>query len=63
MKSSASPGPRTEPRRLIKETRSAFKTTELIVFVVSVQGVLIASAVTSNVDDGHARKAWLYVPR
>jgi hypothetical protein len=33
----------------------------LIVFVVSV--LLIASAVTSNVDDGHARNAWLYVPR
>jgi hypothetical protein len=45
VKSSASPGkPRTEPRRLIKETRSALKPTELIVFVVSVQGVLIASA-------------------
>jgi hypothetical protein len=48
----------------IKETRSAFKTTELIVFVLSVLGVLIAAAVTDNGDDGQgfgARSAWLYV--
>ena len=47
-----------------KETTSAFKTTELIVFVLSVLGVLIAAAVTDNGDDGQgfgARTAWLYV--
>jgi hypothetical protein len=52
------------PRRLTTETKSAFKTTELIVFVVSVLGVLIAAAVTDNGDDGQgfdARTAWLYV--
>ena len=46
------------------ETKSAFKTTELIVFVLSVLGVLIAAAVTDNRDDGQgfgARSAWLYV--
>ena len=46
------------------ETKSAFKTTELIVFVLSVIGVLIAAAVTDNGDDGQgfgARSAWLYV--
>jgi hypothetical protein len=46
------------------ETKSAFKTTELIVFVLSVVGVLIAAAVTDNGDDGQsfgARSAWLYV--
>jgi hypothetical protein len=46
------------------ETKSAFKTTELIVFVLSVLGVLIAAAVTDNGDDGQgfgARSAWLYV--
>ena len=46
------------------ETKSAFKTTELIVFVLSVVGVLIAAAVTDNGDDGQgfgARAAWLYV--
>ena len=40
------------------------QTTELIVFVLSVVGVLIAAAVTDNGDDGQgfgARSAWLYV--
>ncbi|HZA03631.1 MAG TPA: hypothetical protein VE617_03640 [Propionibacteriaceae bacterium] len=57
-------GEPTAPRRLTTETKSAFKTTELIVFVVSVLGVLIAAAVTDNGDDGQgfdARTAWLYV--
>ena len=52
------------PRRQTTETKSAFKTTELIVFVLSVVGVLIAAAVTDNGDDGQgfgARTAWLYV--
>jgi hypothetical protein len=54
------------PRRSTetKETKSAFKTTELVVFVLSVLGVLIAAAVTDNGDDGQgfgARTAWLYV--
>jgi hypothetical protein len=52
------------PRRLTTETKSAFKTTELIVFVLSVVGVLVAAAVTDNGDDGQgfgARSAWLYV--
>jgi hypothetical protein len=51
-------------RRKTTETKSAFKTTELIVFVLSVVGVLIAAAVTDNGDDGQgfgARTAWLYV--
>ena len=46
------------------ETKASFKTTELIVFVASVLGVLIAAAVTDNGDDGQgfdARTAWLYV--
>ena len=52
------------PRRQTTETKSAFKTTELIVFVLSVLGVLIAAAVTDSGDDGQgfgARSAWLYV--
>ncbi len=52
------------PRRLTTETKSAFKTTELIVFVLSVVGVLVAAAVTDNGDDGQgfgARSAWFYV--
>jgi hypothetical protein len=53
-----------QPRRLTTETKSAFKTTELIVFIAAVLGVLIAAAVTDNGDDGQgfgARSAWLYV--
>ena len=52
------------PRRRSTETKSSFKTTELIVYVVAVVGVLIAAAVTDNGDDGQgfgARSAWLYV--
>jgi hypothetical protein len=51
------------PRRT-NETKSALKTTELIVFILSVLGVLIAAAVTDNGADGQgfgARSAWLYV--
>jgi hypothetical protein len=54
------------PRRTTEtnETKSALKTTELIVFVLSVLGVLIAAAVTDNDADGQgfgARSTWLYV--
>ena len=52
------------PRPVATETKASFKTTELIVFVASVLGVLIAAAVTDNGDDGQgfgARSAWLYV--
>ena len=51
-------------RRVSAETKPSFKTTELIVFVVVVVGVLIASAVIDNGDDGQgfgAKAAWLYV--
>jgi hypothetical protein len=40
------------------ETKPAFKTTELVVWAVSVLAVLIAAAVTENLD-GH--DAWKYV--
>jgi hypothetical protein len=51
-------------RRLTTETKSAFKTTELIVYILAVVGVLVASAVTDNGADNQAfgaRSAWLYV--
>ena len=53
-----------DPRPVATETKASFKTTELIVFVASVLGVLIAAAVTDNGDDGQgfgARSAWFYV--
>ena len=51
-------------RRQTTETKSAFKTTELIVYVLAVVGVLVAAAVTDNGEDGQgfgAASAWLYV--
>ena len=55
------------PRRLTTETKSAFKTTELIVYVLSVIGVLVASNMVgdgANNDGGDifaADKAWWYI--
>jgi hypothetical protein len=42
------------------ETKPSFKTTELIAYVVTVLGVLIASAVVDKSDFG-AQEAWFYV--
>ena len=47
------------------ETKAAFKTTEFIVYVVAVVGVLVASALVGD-SDGRgdvflADKAWFYV--
>lgn len=45
------------------ETKSALKTTELIVYVAAVVAVLVASAIIDENDAGGfgARQAWLYV--
>jgi hypothetical protein len=51
-------------RRLTTETKAAFKTTELIVYVLAVAGVLVASAMTDNGQDGQgfgAESAWFLV--
>ena len=50
-------------RRVSTETKAAFKTTELIAYVVTVIGVLIAAAIVDNADAGGlgAKQAWLYV--
>ena len=51
-------------RRTTSETKSAFKTTELVVYLVSVVGVLVASAVVDNAQDGqgfNAQQAWFLV--
>lgn len=47
-------------RRTGTDTKPAFKTTELVAYVLAMLGVLIASAV---VDDGvfGAKEAWFYV--
>lgn len=52
-------------RRLSTETKAAFKTTELWVYLLAVTGVLLASfLVDSNGDRGdyfRADQAWLYI--
>jgi hypothetical protein len=40
------------------ETKPAFKTTELVVWALTVAGILIAAAVTENLD---GNDAWKYV--
>jgi uncharacterized membrane protein len=47
-------------RRISTETKSSYKTTELIAFVVAVIGVLVAAAVTDASDFG-PQEAWFYV--
>ncbi len=54
----------TPARRLTTETKAAFKTTELVVYVLSVVGVLIASAMVDVNEDGQgfgAHQAWFLV--
>jgi hypothetical protein len=45
------------------ETKSAFKTTEMIAYVVAAIGVVIAGAVVDQADAGGlgAKQVWLYV--
>ena len=55
---------RTRHRSATTETKPAFKTTELIAYVVVALGILIASAMVDQNEDGQgfgADKAWLYV--
>jgi hypothetical protein len=57
----ASPDVDARPRRRAStETKASFKTTEMIVYVLSVLAVLIASEV---MDDGdfNAKEAWFFV--
>jgi len=46
--------------RVSTETKSSYKTTELIAYVVAVIGVLVASAVV-DVSDFGAQEAWFYI--
>jgi hypothetical protein len=50
-------------QRLSTETKSAYKTTELIAYVAAVVGVLIAGLIVDQADEGGlgARQVWLYV--
>jgi hypothetical protein len=46
--------------RVPTETKSAYKTTEFIAYLVAVLGVLVASAFVDATDFG-AQEAWFYV--
>ena len=51
-------------RRATTETKPALKTTELVAYVVTAIGVLTASALVDQSEDGQgfgADRAWLYV--
>jgi hypothetical protein len=51
-------------RRSTSETKSALKTTELVFYLLTVAGVLIASAMVDQNEDGQgfgAERAWLFV--
>ena len=51
-------------RRISTETKAAYKTTELIAYVVVALAVLIAAAMVDENEDGQgfgADRAWLYV--
>ena len=53
-----------EPRRST-ETKASFKTTELMVYIAAVAGVLIASALVgtthAHIDYFRANTAWFYI--
>jgi hypothetical protein len=52
-------------RRLSTETKSFFKTSEFVAYVVTFVGILIAANVIEKADGGNdfftADKAWLYI--
>jgi hypothetical protein len=50
----------TSERRISTETKSSYKTTELIAYVVVALGVLIAAALTDT-SDFDTQEAWFYV--
>ena len=51
----------TVERRISTETKSSYKTTELIAYVVAVIGVLVASALADDASDFGTQEAWFYV--
>jgi hypothetical protein len=54
----------TDRQRSTVETKPAFKTTEIVFYLLTVAGVLIASALVDETEDGQgfgADRAWLYV--
>jgi len=57
------PAGRNPTRRLVTETKAAFKTTEFFAFIAVLAGILIAAAMVDEKNAGGfgASQAWLYV--
>ena len=51
---------RVATRRVSTETKSSFKTTEMMAYLAAVVAVLVASAITDTSDFG-TQEAWFYV--
>jgi hypothetical protein len=51
----------TAGRRLSTETKASFKTTELIAYIATVIGVLVAAAMADGSSDFGIQEAWFYV--
>jgi hypothetical protein len=51
----------TTGRRVSTETKASFKTTELIAYIVTVVGVLVAAAMADESSDFGTQEAWFYV--
>jgi hypothetical protein len=54
--------PARSPRRLLTETKAAFKTTEFFAFLVVLAGILVSAALVDENNSGGfgAKQAWLY---
>lgn len=48
-------------RRISTETKASYKTSELVIYIIAVLGVLIASAVADEASDFGAQEAWWYI--
>ena len=48
-------------RRVSTETKSSFKTSEMVVYVLAVVGVLVASAMADGASDFGTQEAWFYI--
>jgi|SRR5215208_4454237 len=57
-----SQGRTSHARRLVTETKAAFKTTEFFAYVAVLAGILLAGLLVDNAGDGGfgASKVWLY---
>lgn len=51
----------TSGRRISTETKASFKTSEMVIYLVVLVGILIASAVADEASDFGTQEAWFYI--